>query len=123
HSPSTVLTPLLDNGSCLGVLSAGARYAMQPGWNDTAHPLTAVTLPDLFEEQLAKTPDSIAVVFEQRRLTYAELDRRANQLAHRLIRLGVGPDKLVGIAVERSLEMVVGLLGILKAGGAYRKPR
>src|SRR4029077_1198349 len=60
-----------------------------------------------------------AVVFEDQHLTYRELNRRANQLAHHLVKLGVGPDVLVGILVERSLEMVVGLLGILKAGGAY----
>src|SRR5262249_49880978 len=69
--------------------------------------------------QVARTPEAVAVVFEDRRLTYAQLNARANQLAHHLRRLGVGPEVLVGICVERSLEMVVGLLGILKAGGAY----
>ncbi len=68
---------------------------------------------------MERTPDATAVVFENERLTYRELNRRANQLAHHLVKLGVGPDVLVGILVERSLEMVVGLLGILKAGGAY----
>jgi amino acid adenylation domain-containing protein len=74
---------------------------------------------ELFEAQAARTPEAVAVVFEERRLTYAELNRRANQLAHRLRKLGVQPDTLVGICVERSLELVVGILGILKAGGAY----
>ncbi len=73
----------------------------------------------LFEEQVKRTPDAVAVVFEQQQLTYRELNSRANQLAHYLRTLGIGSDVPVGICVERSLEMVVGLLGILKAGGAY----
>nr|WP_293122467.1 amino acid adenylation domain-containing protein [Moorena sp. SIO4G3] len=73
----------------------------------------------LFEEQVEKTPDAIAVVFEQQKLTYSQLNSKANQLAHYLQKLGVVPETLVGICVERSLEMVVGLLAILKAGGAY----
>jgi amino acid adenylation domain-containing protein len=73
----------------------------------------------LFEEQVERTPNAVAVVFEGQQLTYSELNCRANQLAHYLQSLGVKPDELVGICVERSLEMIVGLLGILKAGGAY----
>ncbi|NEQ81204.1 MAG: amino acid adenylation domain-containing protein, partial [Moorea sp. SIO2I5] len=73
----------------------------------------------LFEEQVEKTPDAIAVVFEEQSLTYSQLNRQANQLAHYLQKLGVVPETLVGICVERSIEMVVGLLAILKAGGAY----
>jgi amino acid adenylation domain-containing protein len=73
----------------------------------------------LFEQQAAVTPDAVAVTFEDRSLTYRELDARANQLAHELIALGVQPDDRVAICVERSLELIVGLLGILKAGGAY----
>lgn len=73
----------------------------------------------LFEEQVARTPDHIAVVFENQQLTYSQLNARANQLAHYLQNLGVGTEVLVGICVERSLEMLVGILGILKAGGAY----
>ena len=76
-------------------------------------------LHELFEEQVERTPGEIAVVAEERSLTYAQLNARANQLARYLKDRGVGPDVLVGICVERSLEMVVGLLGILKAGGAY----
>src|SRR5207253_11488055 len=66
-----------------------------------------------------RTPDAIAVVFADQQLTYRQLNARANQLAHHLQALGVGPDVLVGLCVERSLEMVVAMLGILKAGGAY----
>ena len=74
---------------------------------------------ELFEEQVEKTPDAVAVVYEDATLSYGELNRRANQLAHYLRELGVGPDQRVAICMERSLEMVVGLLGVLKAGGAY----
>ncbi|UNZ00503.1 amino acid adenylation domain-containing protein [Zhouia spongiae] len=77
------------------------------------------TIVDLFEEQVEKTPNRVAVVFEGKELTYCELNERANQLAHYLQNKGVKPESLVGICVERSLEMIVGLLGILKAGGAY----
>src|SRR5947209_20027199 len=69
--------------------------------------------------QAARTPDAVAVVCGGESLTYGELERRANGLAHHLQRLGVGPEVLVGIALERSSEMVVGLLAVLKAGGAY----
>lgn len=89
-------------------------------WNNTSRDFPkGQCIHELFERQVERTPDAIAVVYEDRRLTYGELNRRANQLAHRLKKLGVGPDILVGIYVERSLEMIVGLLGILKAGGAY----
>jgi amino acid adenylation domain-containing protein len=73
----------------------------------------------LFEQQVTRTPDTIAVVCEEHALTYDELNQHANQLAHLLRRLGIGPDCLVGLCVERSLEMVIALLGILKAGGTY----
>jgi non-ribosomal peptide synthetase component F len=76
-------------------------------------------LHDLVEIQTEKTPDAVAAEFEDVRFSYRELNSRANQLAHHLERLGVGPDVLVGVAMERSLEMLVALLGILKAGGAY----
>src|ERR1019366_9062812 len=73
----------------------------------------------LFEAQAERTPDAVAIVFEAEQLTYGELNRRANQLAHHLRALGVGPEVLVAICLERSLEMVIALLGVLKAGGAY----
>ena len=81
--------------------------------------LTDLCLHELIEAQARRTPDAMAVVFEQDRLTYAELNRRAERLAHHLRGRGVGPDALVGLFVERSVDMVVGILGILKAGGAY----
>ncbi|NEO77386.1 non-ribosomal peptide synthetase [Moorena sp. SIO4G3] len=89
-------------------------------WNNTKtdYP-TDKCIHQLFEEQVEKTPDAIAVVFEQQKLTYSQLNRKANQLAHYLQKLGVVPETLLGICVERSVEMVVGLLAILKAGGAY----
>ncbi len=89
-------------------------------WNNTEvdYP-SKQCIHQLFEEQVERTPDAVAVVFEGQQLTYNELNCRANQLAHYLQSLGVKPDELVGICVERSLEMIVGLLGILKAGGAY----
>ncbi|WP_348705610.1 condensation domain-containing protein, partial [Tenacibaculum sp. 190524A02b] len=77
------------------------------------------TLVDLFTEQVAKTPEAIAVVYENESLTYQELDERSNQLGHYLQAKGVKPDALVGICLERSIEMLVGILGILKSGGAY----
>jgi len=76
-------------------------------------------LHQLIEQQARRTPDQVAVVFEQQRLTYSELNRRADQLARHLRTLNVGPETLVGLFVERSLEMVVGILGVLKAGAAY----
>jgi amino acid adenylation domain-containing protein len=73
----------------------------------------------LFEEQVKRTPDAVAAVFADRQITYRALNKQANQLAHYLQKLGVGPEVMVGICLERSLDMVVGILGILKAGGAY----
>ena len=103
----------------LEILSAGERHTILCDWNDTAHAVPAATLPQLFEAQVARSPQAIAVVCEEASLSYGALDGRANQLAHHLRGLGVGPEVVVGLCVERSLEMVVGLIGILKAGGAY----
>jgi surfactin family lipopeptide synthetase A len=89
-------------------------------WNDTRQVYTPNRcVHQLFEAQAEHEPDSIAVVFEKEQLTYRELNSHANRLAHYLRKLGVGPDVLVGICIERSLDMAVGLLAILKAGGAY----
>ena len=78
-----------------------------------------VCLHELFEAQIERTPDAVAVVFEGTHLTYRELNQRANQMAHYLRAFGVGSEVLVGIFMERSLEMIIGLYGILKSGGAY----
>ncbi|HEX8148747.1 MAG TPA: amino acid adenylation domain-containing protein [Pyrinomonadaceae bacterium] len=102
------------------LMSDAERAQVVEGWNDTRVEYPPhLTLHELFEAQAERTPDAVAVVSEAGRLTYAELDRRANGLARRLVRLGVGPEVLVGVLMERSSEMVVALLGILKAGGAY----
>ena len=103
----------------LDILAAEERQAILRGWNETARALPATTLPELFAAQVAKSPDAIAVVFEDQQLRYGELDARANALAHHLRALGVGAETVVGLCVERSPAMLVGLLGILKAGGAY----
>ncbi|MDO7912914.1 amino acid adenylation domain-containing protein, partial [Pseudomonas sp. 22-AL-CL-001] len=104
----------------LPLLEAAERERAVVHWNDTAvaYPLGS-SVQQLIEAQVQRTPDAEALVFGGTRLSYAQLNERANRLAHRLIELGVGPDVLVGIAAERSVEMVVGLLAILKAGGAY----
>ncbi|MBD2521400.1 non-ribosomal peptide synthase/polyketide synthase [Nostoc sp. FACHB-133] len=106
--------------SQLPMLTAFEQQQLLIEWNDTQvdYPQDKC-IHQLFEEQVERTPDAVAVVFENQQLTYHELNCRANQLAHYLRSLGVGADVLVGICAERSLEMVVGLLGILKAGGAY----
>jgi amino acid adenylation domain-containing protein len=90
------------------------------GFNDTAvqYP-TGITLHELFEKRVELAPDTIAIEFEGQQLSYAELNAKANQLAHYLRGIGVGPDVLVGVLMERSTEMAVALLAILKAGGAY----
>ena len=104
----------------LPMLTNAERRQVLVEWNRTevSYPRDRC-LHELFEEQVERTPEAVAVVFEDKQLTYRQLNDRANQLARYLQGLGVGPDALVGICVERSLEMVVGLLGILKAGGAY----
>ncbi|MEO1429998.1 MAG: amino acid adenylation domain-containing protein [Cyanobacteria bacterium J06633_8] len=88
-------------------------------WNHTHVEYPQTTIHQLFAAQVEKTPHSIAIVWENQQLTYQELDIRSNQLANYLIKLGVKPEKRVGICVQRRIDMVIGLLGILKAGGAY----
>jgi amino acid adenylation domain-containing protein len=106
--------------SALPLLTEAERQLLLVEWNATRvdYPQDAC-LHRFFEAQVEESPDSVALVFEGGQLTYRELNRRSNQLAHHLHRLGVGPEVLVGVFMERCVEMVVALYGILKAGGAY----
>ena len=109
-----------DEIALLPLMTSAERRRMLVEWNETQIDYPAAQcIHQLFEEQVTRTPTATALAFGGERITYEELNRRANQLAHYLRELGVGPEVVVGICVERSIEMVVGLLGILKAGGAY----
>jgi non-ribosomal peptide synthetase component F len=102
------------------LLTDTEKHKLLVEWNNTTSDYPQdKCIHELFEATVELTPEAVAVVFEGEQLTYRELNARANQVAHYLQTLGVGPEVLVGICVERSLEMIVGLLGILKAGGAY----
>ncbi|MDQ3989490.1 MAG: condensation domain-containing protein, partial [Actinomycetota bacterium] len=111
-----------EPGRALGELpmmsEAETRQVLE-AWNDTDREVVAATLPELFEAQVARTPDAVAVVFEDTGLSYAELEVRANRLARLLIEWGVGPERFVALALPRSVEIVVAQLAVLKAGGAY----
>jgi amino acid adenylation domain-containing protein len=110
----------VPQSTALPLLPEAERNQVLVEWNDTAADYPHdMCLHQLFEEQVERTPDAVAAIFEDQYLTYRELNRRANQLAHYLRTLGVGPETLVGLCVERSLEMMIGLLGVLKAGGGY----
>jgi non-ribosomal peptide synthetase component F len=120
----TLVTGIVANPqqpiSQLPLLTEIEQYQLLVDWNNTKkdYPLDKC-IHQLFEEQVIKTPDSVAVEIEGEKLTYQELNQQANQLANYLQKLGVNPEVLVGICVERSPLMLIGLLGILKAGGAY----
>jgi microcystin synthetase protein McyA len=119
-----ILETVTANPDCelseIDILTTEERYQLLTQWNDTqADYPQDKCLHQLFEEEVERNPDAVAVRFENQQLTYQQLNQRANQLAHYLQTNGVKPETLVGICIERSLEMVVGLLGILKAGGAY----
>ncbi|MBW5281365.1 amino acid adenylation domain-containing protein [Burkholderia gladioli] len=103
----------------LGLLDEAARARLLSEWNDTDAPFPHDTLHARFAQQVARTPEAIAVTAGAASLSYAELERRANRLAHRLRALGAGPDRVIGVFAERSLAMMVALLGTLKAGAAY----
>ncbi|WP_407884233.1 non-ribosomal peptide synthetase [Scytonema sp. NUACC26] len=104
----------------LPLLTANEQNQLLMEWNDTqADYPKQLCLHQLFEQQVQKTPNAVAVVFEDEQLTYGQLNAKANQLAHHLVSLGVEPEVLVAICAERSIQMLVGLLAILKAGGAY----
>jgi amino acid adenylation domain-containing protein len=106
--------------SALQMLNEEERRLLLVSWNDTGVArVGSSTVQSLFEEHAARTPDAVALVFEDRQLSYAEVNARANQLAHRLRALGVAGEVPVAICLERSMELVVGMLAILKAGGAY----
>ncbi|MBO4206896.1 non-ribosomal peptide synthetase/MFS transporter [Micromonospora echinofusca] len=106
--------------SRLGMLGDQERALLTGAWNDTTADFpAAATLHGLVEEQVARTPDAPAITFEGRSVSYAELNAMANRIAHRLRAAGVGPETLVGVCAERSVELVAGLLGVVKAGGAY----
>ena len=114
---------LTDGGQSLGelsLLSDAERHRVLTEWNNSQLTYsTDACIHHLIEAQVERTPDAVAVIFCGRQLTYRELDRRANRVARYLQNLGVGPETLVGICMERSIELLVGLLGIHKAGGAY----
>lgn len=106
--------------SQFSLLGPEERDKLLRSWNDTGCDYDRdACLPQLFERQAAATPDAVAVVFDDSSISYRELNARANRLANHLRTLGVGPEVLVGVCLERSIEMVVGLLGILKVGAAY----
>ncbi|WP_435846318.1 condensation domain-containing protein, partial [Streptomyces griseofuscus] len=89
------------------------------GWNDTRQEVSGAALPTLFEEQVARTPDAIAVVFEGVELSYREVNERANRLARLLVGQGAGPERFVAVALPRSADLVISLLAVLKTGAAY----
>ena len=123
HFKTLLAGIVADPGQPIGelpLLTEAERHRLLIEWNNTRTEYPwGPTLADLFESQVARTPEAMAVTFAGKSLTYGELNRRANQLGHYLQKVGVGPDVPVGICLERSLEMVIGLYGVHKAGGAY----
>jgi amino acid adenylation domain-containing protein len=101
------------------LVTEAERRQLLVEWNDTKREYPQLCVHQLFEEQVERTPDNVALVFENQRLTYRELNARANQLAHELRKHGAGPDQLVGMCIERSVDMIAALLAIIKAGAAY----
>ncbi|SES38167.1 amino acid adenylation domain-containing protein, partial [Lentzea xinjiangensis] len=121
------LTRLLDSATAdpgrplsqIDILTEEERELVLCEWNDTAHEVPAASLPELIESRAARVPDSTALVFDGASLTYHELNERANRLAHELADRGAGPERVVAVAVERSLDLVIALLAVLKTGAAY----
>ncbi|WP_420709127.1 amino acid adenylation domain-containing protein, partial [Streptomyces sp. AS58] len=103
----------------IDLLSEDERHSVLVEWNDTAHEVPAATLADRFQAQVARTPDATAVIFEDVRLSYADLNARANRLARLMAGRGAGPESLVAVHLERSADLVVALLAVLKTGAAY----
>jgi amino acid adenylation domain-containing protein len=115
-----VATGIGDLVSSVPLMSEAEQRELVVNWNDTRTDFRSdACMHRWFEEQVERTPDATAVIFRGQQLSYRELNEKADRLAHRLQQLGAGPDVIVGICAERSLEMMVGLLGILKAGAAY----
>ena len=108
-----------SSGRGVAGLTPAERRRVLEDWNDTARVIPEVTLPELFEAQVARTPGAPAVVYGRAQVSYAELNQRANRLARHLIALGAGPERLVTIAMPRSPDMIVAVLAVLKAGAAY----
>jgi aspartate racemase len=131
HFKNLIKALVADPDGCVSdfpLLTEAERRQLLAEWNDTKRDYPRdKSVHQLFEDQVELTPDAVALVLpsgssehgEDRQLTYRELNRKANQLAHYLRKLGVGPDRIVGVCMDRSLEMVIGLLGVLKAGGGY----
>ncbi|UWE13786.1 non-ribosomal peptide synthase/polyketide synthase [Actinacidiphila bryophytorum] len=103
----------------LALLDAAETHRILVEWNATDHDVLAATWPEMFAEQVAARPDAVALVFEDTRLSYAEVDARANRLAHALIARGAGPEQVVALAVPRSADMIVAEVAVLKSGAAY----
>jgi non-ribosomal peptide synthetase component F len=103
----------------VGLLSAAERERVVGEWNATGRVVPSGTLAALFEAQVARTPDAVAVVSEEGELSFGELNERANRLAHRLIAEGVGPERVVALVLPRSVELAVTQLAVVKAGGAF----
>ena len=127
HFSNILKAMAVDQDQCISalpMLNKQEKHQLLVGWNGTqvAYPKDKC-IHQLFEEQVERMPEAVAVVFEDQQLTYRELNHRANQLAHHLLALGVGPDVLVGICVERSVEMIVGLLGIPQSRRRLRPAR
>ncbi len=115
-----IISDPLQRISEVPLLTNAERYQQLRKWNNTEVDFVREKcIHELFEEQVQQNPNAVALIFEDKRLTYRELNDKANRLAHFLIKHNVGPEVLVGIYMERSIEMVIGVLGILKAGGAY----
>src|SRR5271170_165911 len=113
------LRPAPPEGSVVPALTPAERRMLLRDWNDTACPVPALTVPELFAGQAARSPAAPAVVCGGVVLSYAEVNARANRLARFLGGLGAGPERLVAVAMPRTAEMIVAVLGVLKAGATY----